>query len=152
MLAECLVYIVVFFAILGVSFKLFYICWDSSKNLRRNTDQIAATLKLGERWRADVRAAASAPRAETSTNGVILRIPQKDGEVDYRFAEGTLWRRNTGAGDWTSVLPNVKSSRMEVDQREHVAAWRWEVELVTHRNGAKVLPLFTFEAVPQTTH
>ncbi|HZV37035.1 MAG TPA: hypothetical protein VFB72_20835, partial [Verrucomicrobiae bacterium] len=64
MLVDCLVYIAVFFVILGVAFKMFYICWDSAKAFRRNTDQIAATLKTGERWRDDVRRAIAEPRAE----------------------------------------------------------------------------------------
>lgn len=149
MLVDCMVYIAVFFVILGVAFKLFYICWDSSKVFRRNTDQIAATLKTGERWRDDVRRATAEPRAEQSAEGTILRITQKSGEVDYRFGDETLWRRNGKAGDWTPVLPNVKSSKMEPDARQHVSAWRWEVELVTKRKGAKVVPLFTFEAVPK---
>jgi hypothetical protein len=149
MLVDCLVYIAVFFLILGVAFKFFYGCWDSAKAFRRNTDQVAATLKTGERWREDVRRATAAPRTEESLEGTVLRIAQKSGEVDYRFAETTLWRRNGDAGDWTPILLNVKSSRMEQDRREHVAAWRWEVELATKRKGARVVPLFTFEAVPQ---
>ncbi|HWF19222.1 MAG TPA: hypothetical protein VG754_08140 [Verrucomicrobiae bacterium] len=149
MLVDCLVYIAVFFMILGVAFKMFYSCWDSAKTFRRNSDQIAATLKTGERWREDVRRATATPRAEESSEGTVLRIPQKTSEVDYRFFDGELWRRDGNAGEWTPLLLKVKSSRMEQDKREHVAAWRWEVELATRRKGAKVVPLFTFEAVPQ---
>ena len=148
-LVDCMVYIAVFFLVLGVGFKMFYICWDSLKAFRQNADQIAATLKTGERWREDVRHATAEPRTEESADGTIWRITQKSGEVDYRYADETLWRRNGNAGDWTPVLLKVKSSRIEPDRREHVAAWRWEIELATKRKGARVVPLFTFEAVPK---
>lgn len=148
-LVDCLVYIAVFFVVVGVGFKMFFTCWDSAKAFRRNTDQIAATLKTGERWREDVRRATAEPRSEESADGTIWRLTQKSGAVDYRFADETLWRRNGNSGDWTPVLLHVKSSRMEPDRRPHAAAWRWEVELATKRKGAKVVPLFTFEAVPK---
>jgi hypothetical protein len=37
---------------------------------------------------------------------------------------------------------------MESERRQHVTAWRWEIELPTKKNTAQVHPLFTFEAVP----
>lgn len=148
MLVECMVYVVLFFIILGVAFKIFYSCWDNAKAIRRNTDQIAATLKLGERWRQDVRSATAAPRATDSGNGIVLNIPQKHGGVEYRFGEASLWRRQNAGAEWTEVLAGVKSSRMEEDRRQAVTAWRWELELASKRKGTHVLPLFTFEAVP----
>lgn len=148
MLIECLLYIGMFFVILGVAFGVFYACWDSAKALRRNTDQIAATLRTGERWRQDVRSATASLRVEDSTEGTILRIPEKSGQIEWRFSEGALWRRANGNEEWMRKLDGVKSSRMENDHREKVNAWRWEVELTTRRKGARVVPLFTFEAVP----
>ena len=148
MLVDCLLYIAMFFVILGVAFKIFYVCWDSAKALRRNTDQIAATLRTGERWRQDVRSAAASLRAEESPEGAILHIPEKSGEIEWRFSDGVLWRRAGTNGAWMQSLAGVKSSRMENDPRGQVNAWRWEVELTTRRKGAKVVPLFTFEAVP----
>jgi hypothetical protein len=41
----------------------------------------------------------------------------------------------------------VKNSKMEMDQRRQVTAWRWELELQSARKAARVRPLFTFEAV-----
>ena len=148
MLIECLLYIGMFFVILGVAFNIFYVCWDSAKALRRNTDQIAATVRIGERWRQDVRSATASLHAENSTDGVVLRIPEKSGEIAWKFSDGVLWRRKGANGTWTQTLAGVKSSRMESDRRGEVTAWRWEVELTTRRKGAKVVPLFTFEAVP----
>jgi hypothetical protein len=37
---------------------------------------------------------------------------------------------------------------MHADPRQHVRAWRWEVELAAYRKGARIRPLFTFVAVP----
>ncbi len=79
----------------------------------------------------------------------MLRIPQKSGEIDYRFFEDALWRRDGADAGWIELLPKIKSSRMAADRRSQVTAWRWEVELMSHRKGARVVPLFTFEAVPQ---
>jgi hypothetical protein len=149
LLIDCMVYLALFFIISGVAFVVFYSCWDNSKNFRRSTDEIAATLKIGDRWRADVRTATAPLRVEASPTDSLLRIPQKTGEIDYRFFEGSLWRRNGTDAEWIELLPKIKSSRMAPDQRHQVTAWRWEVELMTHRKGARVVPLFTFEAVPQ---
>jgi hypothetical protein len=44
---------------------------------------------------------------------------------------------------------------MAADRREHVTAWRWELELATRTQGSvkpgRVRPLFTFVAVPERT-
>jgi hypothetical protein len=149
MLMDCLVYLAMFFVIVALAFNVFYTCWDNSRNLRRAADEIAGTLKAGERWRAEVRNASAALQTENSDAGQILRIPQKSGEVDYRFFDDAVWRRNGASGEWTKVLPKIKASRMGADQRREVTAWKWEVELVTRRKGAHIVPLFTFEAVPQ---
>lgn len=148
MLVECLLYIGLFFVVLAVAFKIFYSCWDNAKAIRRNTDQIAATLKLGERWRQDMRNATSTPQTINSADGFILSIPQKTGEIEYRFDKDALWRRTGATGEWTQVLAGVKASRMGTDRRQTVTAWRWELELTSKRKGTHVLPLFTFEAVP----
>lgn len=148
LLIECIVYIGVFFLILGIAFKLFYSCWDTARGFRRNTDEIVSTLKTGERWRADVRTATAPLHAEVSPTGSVLHIPQRSGEIGYLFSESALWRRTGTNLEWTRLLSGVKSSRMAPDQRQQVAAWRWEVELAAHGKETRVIPLFTFEAVP----
>ena len=148
LLVECIVYIGIFFMVLGIAFKLFYTCWDNAKGLRRNTDEIVSTLKTGERWRADVRTATAPLHAEESPAGPVLHIPQRSGEIGYLFSEGALWRRTALNSEWTRLLSGVKSSRMATDQRQHVTAWRWEMELAVRRKETRTLPLFTFEAVP----
>jgi hypothetical protein len=87
--------------------------------------------------------------AEDSPDGPVLKIPQGAGEIDYRFSTGILWRRAGGQGEWAQVLSDIKSCRMGADRRQHSTAWRCELELASHRKGARVVPLFTFEAVPQ---
>jgi hypothetical protein len=150
LLIECVFYMGLFFLVVGIAFKLFYSCWDSAKAFRRTTDQIANAIRTGDRWREDVRTATAPLRAEDSPEGPVLRIPHGAGEIDYMFSTAALWRRAGGTGDWTQVLPDIKSSRMAADQRRQLTAWRWELELATHRQGARVVPLFTFEAVPKT--
>ena len=105
-------------------------------------------LRVGERWRNDVRTATAELRADALPDGPVLHIPQRKGEIAYRFMDGALWRRANMNAEWIQVLGKVKSSRMEFDKRAEVAAWRWEVELVTPKRNSQVRPLFTFEAVP----
>jgi len=150
MLVECIAYIGLFFLVMGVTFKLFYVCWDNSKSYRRSADAITAALNAGERWREDVRAASGPLRVDNPSGGEVLFIPEKSGEVAYRFSDGALWRRVGPDAGWIQALPRVKSSRMETDPRGRVTAWRWEVELTVHQKETRMLPLFTFEAVPQT--
>jgi hypothetical protein len=146
MLIDCLVSIALFFVVTGAAFSFFYTCWEGSSALRRNTDDITGALRAGEMWRADVRSATGALRVEDAVGGEVLRIPEKSGEVVYKFADGAL-SRNSGGG-WTELLAKVKTSRMESERRQQVTAWRWEVELMTKKRTLQVKPLFTFEAVP----
>ncbi len=147
LLVDCLVYIGLFFLILGVAFSFFYSCWDGSLALRRNTDDIANALKAGESWRADIRVATGALRVEDSTDGQILHIPAKSGEVVYAFSNGALSRK-VPDHETQVLLAKVKTSHMVSERRGQITAWRWEVELPTKKHTAQVKPLFTFEAVP----
>ena len=148
LLIECIIYLGLFFVVVGLAFQLFYACWDNARSFRRNADQIIGTLNAGERWRDDVRSANAALRAEDSPAGLLLHIPQQRGEVVYRYSSGSIRRRGGTMADWTQILAGVKSSRMELDKRQLVTAWRWEVELTVHRSNTRMRPLFSFEAVP----
>ncbi len=151
-LIETLVYIAVLLALLGAGYSAMYRCLDSSIALRRNADDIANALHAGERWRADLRAATSQPRLESTDAGQLLHFDSARGAVAYRFATNAVFRQ-LGGGVWVRLLPNVKSSTMTADAREHVTAWRWELELQPRRSGSvnpsRVRPLFTFLAVPE---
>ncbi len=147
-LIECLVYVSVLAVVLGVAFTAFYRCWDNSMGVRRNAEDIERTLKAGERWRADVRSATGPLVVEKTDQEQVLHIPQAGGEILYLFSLGEVQRRASPDASWVQLLPKVTSSRMEADARREVRAWRWELELAVYRKGARIRPLFTFEAVP----
>jgi len=147
-LIECLVYISVMAVILGIGLAAFYRVWDDNKAITRNGSDIVRTLKVGEAWRADMRAATGPIRLVTTNSEQTLRIPQGKKTLIYSFANGEVRKRSGDGASWLVILPKVKSSQLEVDKRDQVAAWRWEVELESQRKNAKVRPLFTFEVVP----
>jgi hypothetical protein len=151
LLTEALVYIGVVFLILGIGYMAMYQCIDNCIVLRRNADDIVRTLHAGERWRADVRAAGPRARLEGSAEAQTLHLQGTPNPVDYRFAEGVVYRRS-GPGAWVRVLDRVKFCSFESDLRQNVSAWRWELELEPRLKGAmkpgRVRPLFTFLAVP----
>jgi len=146
-LIECLTYISVSAVILGLATMAFYQCWDGSIGLRRNADDIARALRAGERWREDVRSATVLPRLETSENGQTLHIPHATGEVTYQFTPDAVLRQAGTNAAWVDVLGRVKSCHVTLDQRQHVSAWQLELELPVYRKGARIRPLFSFEAV-----
>jgi hypothetical protein len=151
MLIDCLMYIVLFFVVTGAAFSFFYTCWDGSYALRKNGEDIANTLRAGEMWRADVRGATGEIRVENSAAEEVVRIPEKSGEVAYKLS-GTELSRNMDGRTWRQLLPNVKASRMEPEKRQHVTAWRWEIELAAiPKKTPQLKPVFTFEAVPGNT-
>ena len=150
MLVECMVYIVLFLIVTGLAFAAFYRCERNTRNLRRNADDILRVVKAGELWRKDVRRA-TAPIAVVEAPDVqILHVPQGTNEVLYAFSDGEILRRATPGSLWAKLAPKVKSSRMQLEPRQHVSAWRWEVELKGEQKVARVRPLFTFQAVAQT--
>jgi hypothetical protein len=152
LLIESLVYIAMVGMVLGVAYGAMYRCLESSIALRRNADDIASALQAGERWRADIRAATNAPRAEAVADVQLLHLDSARGPVTYRFATNGLTRR-LAEGPWVTVLPRVQASSMAADARAHITAWHWEVELQPRVTGSvkpgRVRPLFTFIAVPQ---
>jgi hypothetical protein len=152
LLIEALVYIGVIAALLGVAYAASYRSIDRSIALRRNADDITSALHAGERWRADVRAAGSQVRMENTDAGQLLYLDGPHRAVVYSFTTNTVSRR-LGTAPWVRLLPNVKSSTMTADQREHVTGWRWELELQTRATASvkpgRIRPLFTFLAVPE---
>ncbi len=144
-LIECLVYIGLFAVVVGFGTIIFYQCWDDSKALRRNADDIVRVLHAGDQWRSDVRAATGPVQLADADGAEKLHIPVSGGEIVYTFSNGELHRQ---AGDVDRLwLANVKTSQMQSDARPAVAAWRWELELKTVKRTARFRPLFTFETV-----
>jgi hypothetical protein len=146
MLIECLVYIAVFTVIIGLGLATFYLCWDNSKALRYATDDIAAALRAGERWRTDIRSATGTITVETTSAGELLQIPHGTNEVIYRFNAGEICRQSAPAGFAEPILTAVRVSQMAMDSRGPVNAWRWELELKPRRPETRLPLLFTFEA------
>ncbi len=153
LLTEALVYIGLVFVVLAVGYIAAYRCIDQSVLLRRNSDDITAALHAGERWRADVRACREAPRLASESGKTVLRLTGPGKEIDYAFADGVVQRR-VDSGQWSPLLDHVASSQMTAENRDGVAAWRWELELQPRRKGSvapsRIRPLFTFLAVPQS--
>jgi len=151
LLLECVIYLAVFAVILGLGMTAFYTCWNNSKALLYDTDDIAAALRAGERWRADVRSATGKITVETTAAGELLRIPCGTDEVLYRFNAGEIRRQPVSSDFAESLLPTVKASQMVRDTRGPVSAWRWELELKSRRAETHLPLLFTFEAAAKTT-
>jgi hypothetical protein len=146
LLVECLVYLTVFAILLGIGMAAFYFCWDHSKAMIYATDDIASALRAGERWRADVRSANGKISVETTTNGEVLRIPEMEKEIIYRFGTGEVRRQIASEKFSRLLLSKVKASQMKMDARGEVTAWRWELELAPRRRETHLPLLFTFEA------
>ena len=151
LLLECIVYMAVFAIILGLGMATFYLCWDNSKALLYVTDDIAVALHAGERWRADIRNATGKITIETTADGERLRIPHGTNELIYSFNAGEVRRKFASSGFSESLLPTVKASQMVMDTRGPVSAWRWELELKSHRKETHLPLLFTFEAAAKIT-
>jgi hypothetical protein len=154
MLMEALVYIGLVFLLLGVGYAAMYRSIDNSVALRRNADDIMSALHAGERWRADVRHASRGVQLENGSEP-MLRLEGVTNQIDYRFADGVVYRRSDN-GPWLAILERVQSSSMEPEVRPDVNVWRWEVELQAKARGSfkpgRVRPLFTFLAVPSATN
>ena len=146
LLIECLVYLAVFAILLGMGTAAFYFCLDHTKSLIYATDDIASALRAGERWRADVRAATGKITVEFSPAGEVVRIPESEKEIIYRYASGELHRESSTLKNPQVLFSKVKSSRMESAVRGGVSAWRWELELTERRQENHLPLLFTFEA------
>jgi len=148
-LLECLVYISVFAILLGGATTVFYFCWDHSDALISTSNGIASSLHAGERWRADVRAATGKITIETNATGEVARIPEGARTISYRFESGEVRRQISASGNPQLLLANVRASKMEMDARGAVGAWRWELELFPCRKETHLPLMFTFEAVAQ---
>jgi hypothetical protein len=146
LLVECMVYLAVFAIIFTLALALFFRTLNNTEALNRNAADIIQTLRAGEQWREDVRSAAGPLEFLAGDGAELMRIPQQEGELLYRFEEGRVARRKDD-GAWINILPRVKSSKMHQDAGRHVTSWRWELELESVQKAAHVQPLFTFQSV-----
>ena len=150
LMAETLVYIGLLFLVLGIGYVAVYRSIDNSAVLSRNAADIANAVHAGERWRADVRSARDI-RWQSDAGSAVLRLTGGPNQVDYRFADGVVFRR-LDSGTWIRLLDHVKASEMAFEPRAGVGVWRWELELLPRAKASvkasRVRPLFTFLAVP----
>jgi hypothetical protein len=147
LLNEALVYISVVFVILGIGYAAMYRSIRYSLDLRRSAEDIAKALNIGEQWRADVRAASIGVAWEQMEGEKVMRLKGSSGVIAYRLTDQTLFRK-TGDAPWVPVLANIKESAFEMDKRQRVQSWRWELELLPRAKNPRLKPLFTFIAVP----
>lgn len=148
LLVECLVYIAVFTILLGIGTAAFYFCWDHTRAVVSTANDVESALRVGEGWRADVRAATGAITVESTAAGETVRIPAGTRDIVYRFAAGELRREVSPQNDSRLLLKKVKVSEMKAELRVGVTAWRWELELTSQQRETRFPLLFTFEAVP----
>jgi Tfp pilus assembly protein PilE len=146
MLVECITYIAVFAILTGIGFAAFYLCWNHSKALIGATDDISSALRAGERWRADVRGATGKISIENTAAGEVVRIPEPEKEITYRFESGEVRREISTLKNSQLLLQKVRTSQMQEEPRDGVAAWRWELVLNERRPETQLPLLFTFEA------
>jgi type II secretory pathway pseudopilin PulG len=147
-LIECLVYIAVLAVIVSIGGFTLAKAWDQSRAIQRNADDIERAIHAGERWRADLRRATGPVRATTDADSERITIPTADGEVVYLNTTNEVRLQPKPGAPEIILVPKVKVSHMAPDPREHLTAWRWELELQPSQKSARVRPLFTFEAVP----
>lgn len=144
-LMECLVYLAIFFVVVGVALTAFYQMNDQSRAITRNSADIVRATQAGERWRQDVRAATN---ATTHPANGELRLKTPGGEISYFFRDHAVWRQGPNDASSSPALTDVKASVMTPAARTRVTSWRWEVELQSRRTNATLRPLFSFQAVP----
>lgn len=149
LLLECLIYVAVVMLVVGLAMTLLYRSLEANRNLDRNAQDIARALRVGERWREDVRRATGPIQLERVEDLDQVRIPQSGGAVFYTWTEGSLWRTDASGTNYLPVLNGVKSCQITRDQRAHLTAFRLEIELASAPKAARLRPLFSFGAVPQ---
>jgi type II secretory pathway component PulJ len=150
-LIELLVYMSMLFLVLGFAYMAADKSMDASVALRRDARDISRALQAGERWREDMRHATRPARLQQAApDEALLQIPQPRGEVDYLVSTNGVCRRENGK-PWVVLLDGIKNSNFTPDQRQNVAAWRWDLELRPNQKRiGRMRPLFTFIAT--TTH
>jgi hypothetical protein len=140
------VYIGALATVFGMGTAAFYHCSENSAALRRNADDIARVLRVGELWREDIRAATQPVRFDAAEQ--TLHLTRGETTVAYKFAHNQVLRRVGNSAPWAVILPRVAQSRTGPEPREHLTGWRWELELKSLREPATLRPLFTFTAAP----
>lgn len=148
LLVEALVYLSLVFVIAGGASMVAYHMMERSARLKQKTDLMTRALQIGELWRKEVRHATGPIRLVNEGDRREFHIPNDSGEIVYVYEKNQLLRLANTNATAVLLLPKVPSSRMIKDSRGGVVSWRWEIQLPSHREVARVKPNFTFQAVP----
>jgi len=146
MLVECLIYLAITALLVGLGMAWFIRCLNAASDLSRNADEIARTLSVGERWRADLRRATAPPRLAPDNSAEFI-IPQAKGPVTYLVADDAIWRRDAPDVAWIRLLERVTHAEWNSDQRGAVTAWHFDLQLKSRKPNARLRPLFSFVGV-----
>lgn len=78
----------------------------------------------------------------------LIQIKTSKGLINYSF-DGQRLMRSVGEGKPQELIRGqVENSRMILDERKGITAWRWELELKRRNPRSQTRTLFTFLAVP----
>ncbi len=147
-LVETLTYVAVLGVVILVSSKTVGNGSRQASVMRFQSEDMSAALHAGERWRSDIRAAITAP--ELGQGPGTIQVETSEGLVNYSF-DGQRLLRSVGKGKPQELIRGrVETSRMVLDQRKGVTAWRWELGLKRRNPRSQMRPLFTFLAVSAT--
>ena len=147
-LVEALTYVGVLAVVIFVSSKAVGNGSRQASVMRFESEDMSAALHAGERWRSDIRAAITAPKMGEESRTIQMETSQ--GQVNYSFDGQRLLRRVGNAEPRELIRGQVENSRMILDERKGVTAWRWELELKRRNPRSQMRPLFTFLAVSAT--
>jgi hypothetical protein len=147
-LIDCMVYIATFFVVVTLAFGALHRAWNAHRSIKRSAEDIAAAVRAGEQWRADLRGASGPLELEEQAGATWLRVPRGEGLIVYAFYQGTVYRFTSEHPAPVPMVRHVAQSGMMPDPRSGVTPWRWELELKPSHAKARLRPLFTFLAVP----
>jgi hypothetical protein len=148
MLIHCLVFMAAWLVIGAFAIKALFTMINGTTRLRATGNDIVAAMSIGERWRADIRAATGPVTTKVGEHGTLLEIPQGDHAVVYLQEHDELVRQHADGSRSAVVLRDVADTKFMKEQRGPVSAWRWELELKpNHSKNPSMKPLFTFLAV-----
>jgi hypothetical protein len=146
-LIECMVYIAVVMPILGIGLSLYLKLLSFHRDLDRNADDIARSLKAGEVWRTDIRSAVGPIETTRTDEGRFLIVPTAIGSIRYHFDQQALWRQDELAKSETIFLHSLTECEFIQETRSRVTAWRCEIQLKTKMKTVRIQPKFSFLAV-----
>ena len=153
-LIEVLCYLAVIGLVISMAMAALFQLIRQTSSLRRNCEEIAAAVKAGETWRADIRQTradgVSTPESGSNKTLDALVLSSPGRTIVYTVKDGAIWRQAGADAPEEAILRGVKTSRFSAAPRKSVTAWLWEIELKSSDKAGVTKPLFSFTAVPAT--